>query len=54
MKFVSEVIGNYESAEGDDKYTEEANALAKEIINFLEEYFMYMEEEERYKAELKK
>jgi hypothetical protein len=34
-KFASEVIGNYEIAEGRDKYREEANSLAEATVGLL-------------------
>lgn len=41
LKFISEVIGNYETAEGEDKYKQEANMLVKETMTFLNRFLQF-------------
>ena len=54
VKFVGEVVGNYQVSEGDDKYRVEANLLAKNMLLFLIEYFGYYESLQEHKNKLKK
>jgi hypothetical protein len=54
VKFVSEVIGNYEVTEGRDKYKEEADSLSQIIIELLRSYLKYYRELKENLRNLKK